>query len=306
MNDSFLPMLATATAPFDSTAHVFEVKWDGIRALAAVTEGDWQLWGRDRTDYRARYPELSVLQRLPAGTVVDGELVVLREGRADLPSVLRRHQLLQRERISYARRQCPVHYVLFDLLYRGGHSLLEEPLVRRRAALAELLAEGAEPRLVFSDGIIGPGRQFFEHVVAQGHEGVMAKLLNGTYRPGKRSSVWQKIKPQQELPCVIIGYTPAHAGFHSLLVAANRHGVLHFVAELTCGFSDTERVGLTACLRKRRRPRPVVPCARRAVWVEPDLYCHVRYLRWTSHGRLRDAVFRGLLEAVGPSSFSPQ
>ena len=86
-----LPMLARAAAPFDSAEHVFEVKWDGVRALAAVASGRWRLWGRQGADYTPRYPELAVLGRLPVGTVVDGELVVWQAGRADFPALMRRH-----------------------------------------------------------------------------------------------------------------------------------------------------------------------------------------------------------------------
>src|SRR5271163_3918975 len=109
-----LPMLATAAAPFDSDDYVFEVKWDGVRALAGVSAGQWQLWGRQGVDYTSRYPELAVLRRLPAGTVVDGELVVMQQGRADLPSLLRRHQRRTPLRSDY--QGLPLTYVLFDLL----------------------------------------------------------------------------------------------------------------------------------------------------------------------------------------------
>jgi bifunctional non-homologous end joining protein LigD len=89
------PMLAVAAAPFDSAQHSFEVKWDGVRALAAVEAAGWRLWGRGLSEYTPRYPELEVVRRLPAGTLVDGELVVLRAGRPDLAALLRRHQLVQ-------------------------------------------------------------------------------------------------------------------------------------------------------------------------------------------------------------------
>jgi bifunctional non-homologous end joining protein LigD len=84
-----LPMLATPARPFDDPAYLFEIKWDGVRALAAVEEGGWRLWGRGLADYTARYPELACLRGLPAGTLVDGELVVLEDGRPDLASLLR-------------------------------------------------------------------------------------------------------------------------------------------------------------------------------------------------------------------------
>jgi bifunctional non-homologous end joining protein LigD len=295
MSAALLPMLATAAAPFDSDEHVFEVKWDGVRALAAVDGRQWQLWGRERSDYRDRYPELAVLGRLPAGTVVDGEVVLLQEGRADLPALLRRHHLGHPDHIRHASRALPVCYVVFDLLGQHDRSLLAEPLVQRRAALADLLTTVADPRLVFSEGVVGPGRAFFDQVVAQGHEGVMAKQLASRYQPGRRSSAWRKIKPRQTLPCVIIGYTPAQEGLHSLLVASVQAGGLRYVAQLTRGLTPLVKIDLAWRLGQRPRPHPVVACPRRAQWVEPEVYCRVQFFQWTSQGHLRDAVFRGLL-----------
>lgn len=289
------PMLATSAQPFDSAEHVFEIKWDGVRALAAVEGGGWRLWGRDGSDSTARYPELAVLGCLPSGTVLDGELVVLTDGRADLNAVLRRHQLRHPDKVRQAGHQAPVHYLLFDLLCHRGRSLLQEPLRRRRAVLSDLLTPASEARLVFSKGVVGPGRELFERAVSAGHEGVMAKHLAGRYRPGRRSPAWRKIKPAALLPCLIVGYTPCRDGLHSLLVAALRDGALRYVAELTCGFGAAAQADLVHRLAARRRPRPVVACPHQAVWVEPGLYCRVQFLRWTPAGRLRDAVFRGLL-----------
>jgi len=190
-----LPMLAVPARPFDSPAHVFEVKWDGVRALAAVEADAWRLWGRERANYTARYPELEVLRRLPAGTLVDGELVTLRDGRADLALLLRRHMLVDPLQIRLARRWCPVTYVLFDLLYHAGKPLLHEKLEQRRALLAEVCAALRCPAVAFSAGLVGRGREFFTAAVTAGHEGVVAKLLAAPYRPGRRSPAWRKIKP---------------------------------------------------------------------------------------------------------------
>jgi bifunctional non-homologous end joining protein LigD len=126
-------MLAVPAAPFDSPEYSFEYKWDGIRALAAVETAGWRLWGRQLADYTTRYPELDVLRRLPAGTLVDGELVACdADGRPDLPRLLRRHGLADPWRIRQAQRWCPVWYVLFDVLYHAGRCLVQEPLARRR------------------------------------------------------------------------------------------------------------------------------------------------------------------------------
>jgi ATP-dependent DNA ligase len=196
MLPELLPMLAVPAAPFDSPEHVFEVKWDGVRALAAVEVDGVRLWGRERSAYTARYPELAALRRWPAGTLVDGELVVLRDGLPDLASLLSRHALADPWKIRFAPRCCPVHYVVFDLLYHAGGCLLREPLRERRTRLAALCAEVPLAEVIFSTGVAGAGRAWFEAVVAQGHEGILAKYLVSPYQAGRRSSAWRKIKPR--------------------------------------------------------------------------------------------------------------
>jgi ATP-dependent DNA ligase len=191
-----LPMLAVPARPFDSGEHVFEVKWDGIRALAAVATGAWQLWGRRGADYTARYPELEVLRRLPAGTLVDGELVAFRGGRPDLKTLLGRHPLAEPLRIRQASQWCPIRYVLFDLLYLAGQPLWHEPLEQRRARLAEVCAPLAGLGVLFSAGVVGRGLELYAQALAAGHEGVMAKRRRACYRPGRRSPAWLKIKPR--------------------------------------------------------------------------------------------------------------
>jgi bifunctional non-homologous end joining protein LigD len=192
-----LPMLAVAAEPFDAPEYSFEIKYDGVRALAAVEGAGWRLWGRERANYTARYPELDVLRRLPAGTLVDGELVAFdADGRPDLRGLLRRHGLTDPWRIRHARQWCPVRYVVFDLLYHAGCCRMQEPLARRRDALAELCEKLAAPEVVFSPAVIGAGTAFYRRVVAAGQEGIVAKLRNSAYRPGKRAITWKKIKPR--------------------------------------------------------------------------------------------------------------
>jgi ATP-dependent DNA ligase len=244
-------------------------------------------------DYTARYPELAVLRRLPSGTVVDGELVTLDQGRADLPALLRRHLRQRPLPVSYGTT--PLCYVLFDLLSLRGQSLLKEPLVHRRALLRELLDQIKEPLLAYSDGIVGAGRAFFDRVMAEGHEGVMAKHHTSRYLLGQRSSSWRKIKPALVVPCVIIGYQAGRTGVYQLCGAAAREDGLRYVGQLTRGFTASQAVELEQRLASRQRLRPVTPCPHRACWVEPELYCRVQSQGWTSHGRLRHAVFRGLL-----------
>ena len=166
-----------------------------MRALAAVDEMGWRLWGRERADYTTRYPELDVLRRLPAGTLVDGELVAFdADGRPDLWQLLRRHGLTDPWRIRKAQHWCPVRYVLFDLLYHGGRCLMREPLLRRREVLAAV-CQRLDGMVVFSPAVIGAGIALYQTALASSQEGAMAKRLSSMYWPGKRSVSWKKIKP---------------------------------------------------------------------------------------------------------------
>ena len=136
-----LPMLAVAGEPFDSEEYLFEVKWDGVRALAACGP-TWRLWGRDGVDYRDRYPELAVLARVPSDTVLDGELV--RWGPSGVPTlgdILRRHQLVHPGRIARASRNFPVAYMVFDLLRLRGRSLLARTIAHPSGCLAAVAAQ---------------------------------------------------------------------------------------------------------------------------------------------------------------------
>jgi len=186
------PMLALPSPPFDSAQYSFEIKRDGVRALAAVEATGWRLWGRGLSDYTPRYPELQVVRGWPAGTLLDGEVVALRGGVADLAALLRRHALADPWRIGQAWRWCPVVYVVFDLLYHAGRCWLHEPLEQRRQLLAEGCAALDVPQLVYSAGVVGAGQAFYKAVLAAGHEGVVAKRLESAYRPGQRSPAWRK------------------------------------------------------------------------------------------------------------------
>jgi DNA ligase D-like protein (predicted ligase) len=269
------------------------VKWDGVRALTAIENRRWRLWGRGGNDYTERYPELEVLRRLPSGTMIDGELVVLQRGRADFPALLARHQQNPTHRFGPIGRQMPIDYVAFDLLFHKGRSLLQQPLHERREYLRDLLGRVADSRLAYSDGVVGCGREFFAQVVAGGHEGVVAKHRASPYRPGQRSPAWKKIKPTQLVPCVIVGYRLVRRRIHSLLVATVHDGGLRYVGQVRCGFGAALEAELTERMLARPRSHPVVSCPTKGNWVEPELYCRVRFQDWTAHGRLRHPVFDG-------------
>ncbi len=292
------PMLAKLGQPFDSDEHWFEIKWDGIRALAFVEGGAYRLVGRSRRSATERYPELAFLGGLPPGTVLDGELVALTpQGLPDFRAVLSREQARTEARARVLARATPVTYVVFDVLYTGFESRMALPLRARRELLAPIVEACEEPRLVLSDGIVGRGRALFGEVDRRGIEGILAKRLDGAYLPGRRSDSWTKIKIRRNMPCVILGYQADETGdLRSLVIGAvEEDGELRCVGKVGSGLTDAMRAKLLALLRPRVRPGPLVECGMDAVWVEPDVYCAVAYLERTSTGNLRAPVFVELL-----------
>jgi ATP-dependent DNA ligase len=277
-----LPMLATSSKPFDDPGCVFDTKWDGIRALASVERRGWRVWGREGIDYTDRYPELEILRWLPPGTMLDGELVALRDGQADFQLLMRRHA---RRPHSLPFFTNSVQYVVFDLLYFRGRSLLDRPLSERRQLLEDL------PRLPFvslCEGVVGDGRAFFRAAVAQGHEGVVAKRLSSRYTPNKRGTAWRKIKQTMELPCAVIGYRKDGSGLRDLLLAAMVNGKPAFVGTVELGIRGGS--DLVRRMESMRTSKSAVPCSMSARWVAPELCCTVRFCGWRRGGIWRDAV----------------
>ncbi len=284
-------MLARLSGPFDSDRHLYEIKWDGFRTLAFVDSGGLRLMSRGGHRVTERYPELAALASFPAGTVLDGEIVIFKDGRPDFESLLRR----SRARQSTAERSRAATYVAFDLLYSGFRSVMGEPLSRRRARLEELIQPG--PQLSISEGIVGGGTAMYREACGNGLEGVVAKRLDSRYSPGLRSDAWRKIKSVQHAYCAIIGYLPrGEDDLQSLLVAMEEEGSLRYAGRVGTGFSDAVRRGLAGRLAARRRRQPLVPCPEKGVWVEPGLYCRVAFADRTGAGLLRAPRFEELLE----------
>jgi len=203
------PMLAAAApGPFDSDDYLFEIKWDGIRCLAFVSDRTLRLQSRELLDITAQFPELDRLRQLPEETVLDGELIALENGRPSLSKIQGRVQLQGRNRIELLSQRSGVVFMVFDLLYLRGQSVTAEPLTKRRQLLREILGELNWPMVRMTEGVVGKGCDLFDRVKQLGLEGVMAKWLEGKYWTGKRSSAWKKIKQAGLRPNRFVAPTP--------------------------------------------------------------------------------------------------
>jgi len=290
-------MLSKSGSPFDSGQHLFEIKWDGIRAMTRVAGGAHRMLSRRRNDMTDRYPDLAFLAELPPGTILDGELVVLREGRPDCHAVMSREQARAPMKIETLTRSHPASYVVFDVLFRDFEPVMQRPLHARRELLRELVEAAASPRLVLSDGVVGEGVQTFSQMREMGLEGMVAKRLDSPYFPGARTDAWTKVKTTVQIHCVILGYAlDEGGGLKSLIVGTDDEGELRCVGKVGSGLSNAERIGLLKALRQRPRAAPLVATSEQGEWVEPELFCTVSYLERTPDGNLRAPVFEGLAE----------
>ena len=239
-------MLATLVEkPFSDPEWIFEVKWDGIRALAEVQEGKCRLFSRSGRDVTAHYPELAALpERLRASeALIDGEIVVLDEkGRSSFERLQSRMNVA---RMSQAvMESTPVVYYAFDILYCDGMDLRAVPLIERKQLLREVL--DAQPPFRYSDHVAEKGRELFELAAQQGAEGVIGKHAHSAYSSG-RSSSWVKLKVVRELDAVIGGFTRpggSREHFGALLLGLYDGKGLKFIGGVGSGFTESTQAGI--------------------------------------------------------------
>ena len=290
------PMLAKPGRAFDSDKHLFEIKWDGIRAMTYIDSGGYRMMSRRGIEITQRYPEFAALTDFPAGTILDGELVVLdAQGRPEFRAVLTREQTRSPLRLKTLTQGTPANYIVFDQLYHDGHSLLRLPLRERRARLIETINGRPDDRIAVSDGVIGPGTEFFSQILARDMEGIVAKRLDSRYQPGQRTDDWIKARKSSTILCAIIGYVPKGDDFESLIIASDDKGELRYVGRVGTGFPTRLRVKLHELLRENECRKPLIRCKVKGAWVQAGLYCSVRYLEMTKAGELREPVFQKLI-----------
>jgi bifunctional non-homologous end joining protein LigD len=269
------PMLATpASRPFDRAGWLFEIKWDGYRAVAEIEANQVRLYSRNQLSLESRFaPLLPALQRFGHDAVVDGEVSVLDE------SGKPRFQLLQDYQKS---RRGQLVYCVFDLLYLAGHDLRKLPLRRRKEILKQVLP--SDPQLIFSDHVEEHGKEFFNLVTLQGLEGMLAKDASSPYQTGRRSASWLKIKGEQRQEAVIGGFTAPGGGrkhFGALLLGVYQDKKLVYVGHVGTGFSEKRlreiHTALEPLVQSACPFKPKPPSNAPVHWVKPERVCEVSF-----------------------------
>jgi bifunctional non-homologous end joining protein LigD len=310
------PMLASVGSAMDiedETEWAFEMKWDGIRAIATIERSDRiVLTSRNGKDLTPSYPEvveaLRTIQSSEAATtkasgdlVLDGEIVALdHTGRPDFSLLQRRMQLTAHADVDRERTKTPVRYLLFDVLSRNGDDLTKRTYDERRQLLEELNVEGGvvEVPPAFDgdlEAAVSSSREL-------GLEGIMAKERDAAYRPGRRSGSWIKIKHQRSQEVVIGGWRPGRGrrsgAVGSLLMGIPDGDGLRYAGRVGTGFRERELVELTerfAAMSRKTTPFHDVPRADAsdAHWITPELVGEVSFAEWTPEHRLRQPAWRG-------------
>jgi bifunctional non-homologous end joining protein LigD len=290
------PMLATLTdKPFDRDDWVYEIKWDGYRAVSYLSNGKVNLLSRKLISFNKKFPLIvDALKAWKVKAVVDGEIVALNDaGNPDF-------QALQ----NYVKngQKAKLVYYVFDLLWYDGKDFTGLPLVQRKQALQQILPED-DPVIYFSDHITGKGTEFFNAATDKGLEGIMAKRADSTYAVDSRSQSWLKIKNNQKMEAIICGYTEGRHSrkhFGALILGKYEGSTLKYIGHTGGGFNDRSLKELHEQFQDLitdKSPFKVKPKTNMPVtWLKPELVCEVKFAEVTADGILRQPIFLGLRE----------
>ncbi len=319
MPERLVPMLARlGELPADERGWAFEVKWDGIRAVTYWEPGRLRIESRNLNDVTSQYPELRAVGRELGSrrAALDGEIVALDEGgRPSFERLQQRMHLASDSAVRRRMRDFPVFYMIFDLLYLDGRSLMDLPYLERRERLAALALQG--PHWSTPSHRVGDGAAMLDASREQGLEGLVAKRCDSRYEPGRRSAAWVKVKHTARQELVIGGWVPGQGrrsrrigallvGYHEIAgggAADDGDAPLVYAGRVGTGFTESELDRLQGELGPLRRDAS--PFARRAarrgagpprgsVWVAPERVAEVEFRAWTAEGMLRAPSYKGL------------
>ena len=302
------PMLASLTdKPFSSDDWLYEIKFDGYRAVAFIDEGEVRFVSRNQNEMTSLYPELRVLPKYVQGKkiVLDGEIVALDDaGRPSFSLMQQRAGIRSGIKRSRPDSSIPVLYYVFDLLYLDGYNLMKVDLEKRKEVLKAIIE--TSDILRFSDHFQREGEALYQAAKEKGLEGIVAKLRNSCYVQ-KRTREWLKIKITRRQECVIGGYTDPKGSrehFGSLILGLyNDKGQLIHVGHAGSGFNEASHAAMWQKLSKLETDKSPftgkVEATRNPHWVKPELVAEIKFTEWTHEGqsgsvKMRAPVFEGL------------
>ena len=292
------PMLASLTDNiFDDKNWLFEIKWDGYRAIAEIEKGKVDLYSRNNISFNEKFsPIVSSLTQMNYDVILDGEVVSVDE------NGISKFQLLQ----NFQRTgEGNLIYYLFDIIYLNGYDLKKLPLIERKEILKKILPD--IPNIRFSDHIENEGKALYKIAEEKKLEGILAKNKKSAYQLNKRSKEWLKLKIRKQQEAVIGGFTKPRGSRNelgALVLGAYRNGNFVYIGHSGGGFTEESlkmiRKKLNSLIRKtspfKETPKTNMP----ATWVEPKIVCEVSFSEWTEEGLMRHPIYLGLREDKSP------
>ena len=290
------PMLLNEVKePFDDDDYIYELKLDGIRCVAYVEPKSVTLQNKRFKDVTGIYPELTdICKCVKKRVILDGELVVLTDGKPDFYALQKRSLMGDKFRISLAAKNNPVQFVAYDILYFDGKALTDRPLMERKEYLSKAVTEGHN--LSLSRWIEKNGVAFFELAKKESLEGIVAKKKDGLYHIGKRTSEWIKIKVMQDEDLLVLGYQPDEDGKVKDLILGyyDERGVLNCRGKVYFGVSKAEQKIIAEFAKKNTVNRPWFDKYKNVVWLKPQLVGTAHFMHETESGGMRQPVWKGL------------
>ena len=306
MPTAITPMKAAlAETPPRGDEWLFEVKWDGVRAICFIEQESVRLVSRTGHSCEKQYPELSVIPHYLAASqaILDGEIAALDEkGAARFELIQPRIAQSDANAVSHMARSRPVVYFAFDLLYLNGYDLRQVALIERKQLLESILTPTAVLR--YSEHFPGAGDAMLQAARETGIEGLVAKRANSRYE-SRRSSEWIKIKIVERQEFAICGFTAGERDhFGALVLGLYDNGKLTWAGNVGTGFDQKTLAMLREKLDPLTTPHSPFPdspkVGKDVTWVKPELVAEVKFANWTGEGRLRAPVYLGLRPDVNP------
>lgn len=288
-------LLHEVKEPFDDEDYIYELKLDGIRCVAYIEPKSVTLQNKRFKDLSPIYPELSdtckcVIKRV----ILDGEIVVLTNGKPDFYAVQRRSLMTDNFRISLASKKNPVQFAAYDIIYYDGKDLTDKPLMERKAILTKAVKEGYN--LSVSRWIEKNGIAFFELAKKENLEGIVAKKKNGLYHIGKKTYDWIKIKVMQDEDLLVLGYQPDEDGKVKDLILGyyDNDGKLKCRGKVYLGVSKAEQRIIGEFAKNNTVKKPWFDKYKNVVWLKPQLVGTAHFMQETESGGMRQPVWKGL------------
>jgi bifunctional non-homologous end joining protein LigD len=282
------PQLATlkAKAP-KGEQWIHEIKYDGYRVQVHLNSGRKKVFTRNGLDWTKRFTEIAGALAIPGQAIIDGEVVVVHEGRTNFSE-------LQAELA--AGRQGRLIYYAFDLLWRDG-DLRKVPQIERKQRLLDLIGENnIELPVLYSEHLIGDGQEMFKHAAKLGWEGIVSKRSDAPYR-SERTETWLKIKTVTKGKFPVIGFIKDPTGVAALYLGKREGNELVYMGKVGTGWSRTVSSQIrkqldTVVSPKSKLTKPIKKP--KATWVEPTFVADIEFRDITSEGLLRQSSFKGL------------